>query len=110
MKNQVLKTLPIRKNERSVRNSRDLKRDSESTVCNAGGNEFQQSIDLLKKEEKNLVEPSAGSSKIGRGILEERGGISVKICTSCSQLQSPAECWLSLEGHSRQSNMVISHK
>ena len=52
-----------------------MKRGSESAVRNAGGNEFQQSIDLLKKEEKNLVEPLAGLSKIGRGVLEEGGGI-----------------------------------
>ena len=71
----MLKALPIKKSERSVRNNIDLKRDSESAVRNAGGNEFQQSIDLLKKEEKNLVEPLAGLSKIGRGVLEEGGGI-----------------------------------
>jgi hypothetical protein len=40
-----------------------------------GGCEFQQSMDLLKKEEKNLAEPLAGFSKIGWGVLEEGGGI-----------------------------------
>ena len=67
------KQSPIKKYERSVHNNIDLKRDSESAVRNAGGNEFQQSIDLLKKEEKNLVEPLAGLSKIGRGVLEGGG-------------------------------------
>jgi hypothetical protein len=36
-----------------------------------GDSEFQQSMDLLKKEEKNLVEPLAGLSKIEWGVLEE---------------------------------------
>jgi hypothetical protein len=36
----------------------DLNQDSESAVRTVGGNEFQQSIDLWKKQEKNLVEPS----------------------------------------------------
>ena len=65
----MLKASPIKKNERSVRNNIDLKRDSEPAVRNAGGSEFQQSINLLKKEEKNLVEPLAGLSKIGRGYV-----------------------------------------
>ena len=69
------KASPIKKYERSVRDNIDLKLDSESAVRNAGGNEFWQSIDLLKKEEKNLDEPLAGLSKIGRGVLEEGGGI-----------------------------------
>jgi hypothetical protein len=30
-------------------------------------------MDLLKKEEQNLVEPLVGLSKVGRGFLEERG-------------------------------------
>jgi hypothetical protein len=30
-------------------------------------------MDLLKKEEKNLVEPLAGLSKTGWGFLEEGG-------------------------------------
>ena len=63
----MLKALPIKKSERSVRNNIDLKRGSESAVRNAGGSEFQQSIDLLKKEEKNLVEPLAGLSKMQPG-------------------------------------------
>ena len=71
----MLKALPIKKSERSVRNNIDLKRDSESAVHNAGGNEFQRSIDLLKKAEKNLVEPLPGLSKIGRGVREGGGGI-----------------------------------
>ena len=71
----MLKASQIEKNERSVRNNIDLKWDSESAVRNAGGNEFQQSIDLLKKEEMNLAEHFAGLSKIGRGVLEEGGGI-----------------------------------
>jgi hypothetical protein len=53
----MLKASPIKKNERSVRNNINLKRDSESAVRTVGGNDFQQSMDLLKKEEKNLVEP-----------------------------------------------------
>jgi hypothetical protein len=32
-------------------------------------------MDLLKKEEKNLVEPLVGLSKIGKGVLDEGGGI-----------------------------------
>jgi hypothetical protein len=71
----VLKASPIKKNKRSVRNNMDLKRDSESAVHKVRGSEFQQSMDLLKKEEKNLVEPLAGSSKIGWGVLEEGGGM-----------------------------------
>ena len=67
--------LPIKKWERSVRDNIDLKRDSESTVRNAEGNEFQQSMDLLKKEERYLVEPLAGLRSIGRGVLEDGGGI-----------------------------------
>jgi hypothetical protein len=30
-------------------------------------------MDLLKKEEKNFVEPLVGLSKIGKGVLEEGG-------------------------------------
>ena len=37
------KALPIKKNERSVRNNIDLKQDSESAVRNAGDNEFHGS-------------------------------------------------------------------
>ena len=44
-----------------MHNNINLKRDSESAVRTAGGNEFPQSIDLLMKEEKNLVEPLVGS-------------------------------------------------
>jgi hypothetical protein len=32
-------------------------------------------VDLLKEEEKNFVEPLVGSSKIGKGVLDEGGGI-----------------------------------
>jgi hypothetical protein len=53
----MLKTSPIKNNERSVRDNMDLKRDSESAVHIAGGNEFQKSMDFLKKEEQNIVEP-----------------------------------------------------
>jgi hypothetical protein len=49
-----------------------LKQDSELAVRTAGGNEFQQSADLLKKQEENLVERLVGLSKIGRGVLHER--------------------------------------
>ena len=70
----MLKTSSIKKKVWSVRNNIDLKRDSESAVRTAGGNEFQQSMDLLK-EEQNLVEPLVGSSKVGRSVVEERGGI-----------------------------------
>jgi hypothetical protein len=52
-----------------------LKRDRESAVRIAGDNEFHQSVDLLKKEEKNFVEPFVGLSKIGKGVLDEGGGI-----------------------------------
>jgi hypothetical protein len=44
-------------------------------VRKAGDNEFQQSMDLLQKEEKTFVQPLVGSSKIGKGVLEEGGGI-----------------------------------
>ena len=47
-------------------------------VRNAGvyrPNQSQRSMDLLKKEEKNLVEPLVGLSKVVRGVLQERGGI-----------------------------------
>jgi hypothetical protein len=74
-KYQVLKASPIKQNDRSVRNNIDLKRDGESAVRTVGSNEFQQSMDLLKKEEENLVEPLVGASKIGWGVLEEGGGI-----------------------------------
>jgi hypothetical protein len=53
----------------------DCKRDSELAVCTAGGNELQKSTDLLKNEEQNFVEPVLGLSKVGKGVLEERGGI-----------------------------------
>jgi hypothetical protein len=69
----VLKASPIKK-ERSVRINIDLKRDSESAVRRLRDSGLQQSMDLLKKEEKNLVEPLAGLSKIGWGVLEEGGG------------------------------------
>jgi hypothetical protein len=49
-----LKASPIKKNERSARSNMDLKRDSESAIRTVRGSEFQQSMDLLKKEEKNL--------------------------------------------------------
>ena len=62
----VLKASPNNKKERSVRHNIDLKRVSVSAVRTAGGNEFQQSMDLLKKDEKNLVEPLVGLTKIGR--------------------------------------------
>jgi hypothetical protein len=65
----VLKASPIKKEERLVRSNIDLKRDSESAVRTVRGSEFQQSMDLLKKEEKNLVEPLAGLSKIGWDVL-----------------------------------------
>jgi hypothetical protein len=71
----VIKASPIKKNERSVRNNIDLKRDSESAVRTLRGSEFKHSMDLLKKEENNLVEPLAGLSKIGWGVLEEGGGM-----------------------------------
>jgi hypothetical protein len=32
-------------------------------------------MDLLKKEEKNLIEPLVGLSKVGRGVLEDSDGI-----------------------------------
>jgi hypothetical protein len=63
------------KKERLVRSNIDLKRDSESAVRTVRGSELQQSMDLLKKEEKNLIEPLAGLSKIGWDVLEEGGGI-----------------------------------
>jgi hypothetical protein len=63
-------TSPIKQNERSVRNNIDLKRDNESAVHTVGGSEFQQSMDLLKKQENNLVEPLAGLSKIEWDVLE----------------------------------------
>jgi hypothetical protein len=47
-----------------------LKRDRESAVSTAGDNEFQQSMDLLKKVEKNFAEPLLGLSKIGKSILK----------------------------------------
>ena len=71
----MLKASPIKKDERSVRSNINLKLDSELAIRILGGNEFQQSMDLLKKEEQNLVEPLVGLSKVGRGVLEERGGI-----------------------------------
>jgi hypothetical protein len=57
MKILSAKASPIKKNERSVRNNIALKRDSESALRTVRGSEFQQSMDLLKKEAKNLVEP-----------------------------------------------------
>ena len=71
----MLKASPIKKEERLVPNNIDLKRDSESAVRTVRGSEFQQSMDLLKKEEKNLVEPLAGLSKMGWDVLEEGGGM-----------------------------------
>jgi hypothetical protein len=45
-------------------------------VRTAGGNdEFQQSTELLKKKEMNLIKASVGLSKMKRGVLGERGGI-----------------------------------
>jgi hypothetical protein len=52
-----------------------MKRDRESAVRKAGDSEFQQSMDLLKNEETNFVEPLVGLSKIGKGVLDEGGGI-----------------------------------
>jgi hypothetical protein len=52
-----------------------LNRERESAARIAGDSEFQQSMDLLKKEEKNFVEPLIGLSKIGKGVLDEGGGI-----------------------------------
>jgi hypothetical protein len=47
----MLKVSPLEKNERSVHGNIELKRDNKSAVCTAGGKEFQQSMDLLMKEE-----------------------------------------------------------
>jgi hypothetical protein len=71
----VLKASSIKKNEWSVCSNIDLKRVSESAVRTVRGSQFQQSMDLLKKEEKNFVEPLAGLSKIGWGVLEEGDGM-----------------------------------
>jgi hypothetical protein len=60
----MLKASPTKKKERLASSNIDLKRDSEWAVRTVRGSEFQQSMDLLKKEEKNLVEPLAGLSKI----------------------------------------------
>jgi hypothetical protein len=62
----MLKALPIKKKEGPACKNIDLKRDSDSAVRTAGGKEFQQSVDLLKKEEHNLVEPL-----VGRGVLKK---------------------------------------
>jgi hypothetical protein len=75
MKKLSAKASPIKKKERLVCSNIDLKRDSESAVRTVRGSEFQQSMVLLKKEEKNLVEPLAGLSKIGWDVLKEGGGI-----------------------------------
>jgi hypothetical protein len=71
-----LKVSQIKK-ERSVRNYVDWKRDSKPAVRTVGGNEFQQSVDLLNKEQHkhNSVDPLVGLSKVGRGVVKERDGI-----------------------------------
>jgi hypothetical protein len=48
----AIKASTVRQNEKSVRNNIDLKRDSESAVRTVRGSEFQQSMDLLKKEKR----------------------------------------------------------
>jgi hypothetical protein len=60
-----------------VRNYTDLERDSKPAVRTAGGNEFQQSVDLLNKEQHrhNSVDPLVGLSKVGRGGVKEGDGI-----------------------------------
>jgi hypothetical protein len=48
-----MRTIDLKRSVRTI----DLKWNSESAVRTAGGNEFQQSLDLLKKEENKLFEP-----------------------------------------------------
>jgi hypothetical protein len=38
------------------------------------GKPFQQSIDLIKNEENNLVEHLIGFCKMDKGVLEDEGG------------------------------------
>jgi hypothetical protein len=58
-----------------IERERERERERESAARIAGDSEFQQSMDLLKKEEKNFVEPLVGLSKIGKGVLDAGGGI-----------------------------------
>jgi hypothetical protein len=70
------KTSPIRNLVKSTEDNKVLNLKSESAERIEGLREFQQSIDLLKKDEKYLAEPLIGlSSNMEEAVLEEAGGL-----------------------------------
>ena len=60
--------------ERSDLYRRDLNLDKESAERTEGSRLFQQSIDLLKNEEKYFTEPFVGFCNKGKRVLEDDGG------------------------------------
>jgi hypothetical protein len=62
-----VKTSPIRNFDRSTVNNEVLNLVSESAELIDGLRQFQQSIDVLKKDERYLTEPLAGLRRIQGG-------------------------------------------
>ena len=69
------KQSPTKNPDKSVLESNDLNFGRESVVRVVGGRQFQQSIDLLKKDEKNFAEPLVGFCNSGKGVRDDLGGI-----------------------------------
>jgi hypothetical protein len=70
------KTSPIRNLVKSTEDNKVLNLKSESAERREGLREFQQSIDLLKKDEKYFAEPLIGlSSNVREAVLDEAGGV-----------------------------------
>ena len=66
-----MKTSPIKNFGRSTLNNEVLNLGRESAERIDGLRQFQQSMDLLKKDEKNLTEPLAGLRRIGRVVRDD---------------------------------------
>jgi hypothetical protein len=60
--------------ERSTLNNEVLNLVRQSAERVGGLRQFQQSIDLLKKDERYIIEPLAGFRRIGRVVLDDSGG------------------------------------
>jgi len=71
-----LKASPIRKGDRSIRESDILNFDNDAAaaVHTVGGEEFQQSIDLIKKQQKYFTDPLIGFCEIGSRVLDAEAG------------------------------------
>ena len=69
-----MKTSLIKKFGRSTVNHEVFNFVSESAERIDRSRQFQQSMDLLKKDEKNLTESLAGLRRIGRVVCDDSGG------------------------------------